>query len=129
MSNRFVTAINCMDGRVQEPVIEYLKKNYRIDYVDMITEPGPNKILAENKDKCIIDSIKKRIDISLDKHKSNLIAVVGHYDCAGNPKSKQGQIEDIKIALKNVRSWYNDVMLIGLWVDEKWKVSEVCKSY
>ncbi len=37
---KFVTAINCMDGRVQIPVIEYLKNNYGINYVDMITAPG-----------------------------------------------------------------------------------------
>jgi hypothetical protein len=55
----FVMAINCMDGRVQLPVIEWLKKEYEADYVDMITEPGPNKILAENKDQLFINSIKK----------------------------------------------------------------------
>ena len=32
----FATAINCMDGRVQIPVIEYLKKEFKVDYVDMI---------------------------------------------------------------------------------------------
>ena len=35
---KFVTAINCMDGRVQVPVIEWLKKEYKADDVDMITE-------------------------------------------------------------------------------------------
>ncbi len=36
----FATAINCMDGRVQLPVIAYLKSKYVVDYVDAITEPG-----------------------------------------------------------------------------------------
>ena len=85
MSSEFATAINCMDGRVQMPVIEYMKSKYGIDYVDMITEPGPNKILSENKDKNSIDSIKRRVKISVEAHKSRLIAVVGHHDCAGNP--------------------------------------------
>lgn len=43
MSNQFVTAINCMDGRVQEPVIKWMKEKYNATYVDMITEAGPNK--------------------------------------------------------------------------------------
>ena len=59
MNKKFATAINCMDGRAQEPVIEYMKKSYGVDYVDMITEPGPNRILAENKEASIIEFLKK----------------------------------------------------------------------
>jgi hypothetical protein len=44
---KFATALNCMDGRVQIPIIEFLKKKFKVDYVDMITEPGIDKILAE----------------------------------------------------------------------------------
>jgi hypothetical protein len=62
---KFITAINCMDGTTQLPIIEWLKREYSLDYVDMITEPGPNKILAENKDQTIIDSIKRRVEISV----------------------------------------------------------------
>ena len=54
---KFATAINCMDGRTQIPVIEWLKKEYGVDYVNMINEPGPNKILAENRDQ-IITAVK-----------------------------------------------------------------------
>ncbi len=43
----FCTTINCMDGRVQLPVIKYLQKHFNVDYVDSITEPGPNLILAK----------------------------------------------------------------------------------
>jgi hypothetical protein len=81
----FATAINCMDGRVQIPVTDYLKFNFGAEYVDMITEPGPNKILAENNDKIRLASIKERVAISVERHHSNLIALVGHHDCAGNP--------------------------------------------
>ena len=81
-------AINSMDGRVQIPVIEWLKGRYSVEYVDMITEPGPNKILSENRDSRIVESIKKRVEISIVKHNSKLIAVMGHYGCAGNPVKK-----------------------------------------
>lgn len=43
-SKIFATTINCMNGRVQIPVIDYMKSKYGVDYVDMVTEPGPNKI-------------------------------------------------------------------------------------
>lgn len=122
---RFATAINCMDGRVQTPVYEYLKNKYKVDYVDMITEPGPNKILAENSDQVIIASIKRRVEISIHQHGSRSIAIVGHYDCAGNPNSKEVQLEHIKAAKKLIRSWGFQGELQGLWVDENWQVNEV----
>ena len=42
----FFTVINCMDGRVQLPVINYLKQKFNVEFIDTITEVGPNKIIA-----------------------------------------------------------------------------------
>jgi len=89
---KFVTAINCIDGRVQVPVMEYLKNNCGAKYVDMITEPGPNKILGEKKNNAVLESIRKRVEISITRHASNLAAIVGHHDCAGNPVDKKTQL-------------------------------------
>ena len=80
---KFACAINCMDGRVQDAVKNYIKENYQVDYVDMVTEPGPNKILAENADKAVIENIKKRVEVSTHHHGSKVIAIVGHFGCAG----------------------------------------------
>jgi hypothetical protein len=81
----FCTSIHCMDGRIQGPIIRQVKKEYSIDYVDTVTEPGPCKILAENRDKLRVESILNRVNISVHKHGSKLILISGHYDCAGNP--------------------------------------------
>jgi carbonic anhydrase len=126
MSNhgKFATAINCMDGRVQIPANEWLKKKFKVDYVDTITEPGPNKILADNTDKTTVDSIKRRVAISVNKHGSKYIAILGHYDCAGNPVEKEQQLAHIRRAIKTINSWGFPVQTIGLWVDENWRVSE-----
>jgi carbonic anhydrase len=124
-SKIFATTINCMDGRVQIPVIEYMKSKYGVDYVDMVTEPGPNKILSENRDRTIVESIKKRVEISVMKHNSKLIALVGHHDCAGNPVEKDTQLKQILSAIKTVESWNFEVQIIGLWIDENWEVCEV----
>ena len=51
-----------MDGRVQIPAITWIKENYKIDYVDMITTPGSDKLLSENKDVHEIKSIKKKVE-------------------------------------------------------------------
>ena len=84
MADAFATAVNCMDGRVQHAVAELLKKKYKVDYVDMITEPGLDGVLATNQDKAAIESIKRKIGISTGRHGSKHIAVAGHHDCAGN---------------------------------------------
>ena len=124
MSSQFVTAINCMDGRVQLPVIEWLKKEYNAEFVDMITEPGPNKILSDNTDNILVGSIKNRVDISVNKHLSGIISIIGHYDCAGNPTAKAEQVIQIESAIKTIKLWGFQVPVIGLWVDDNWKVEK-----
>ena len=114
-----------MDGRVQVPADEWIKKRLKVDYVDAITEPGPNKILADNKDSATVDSIKQRVAISVNKHGSKYIFVLGHYDCAGNPAGKESQLVHIKEAIKTVNSWEFNAQTIGLWIDENWQVNEV----
>ena len=94
-----------MDGRVQLPVNEWVRKKFGVDFVDTITEPGPNKILAENQDVSRINAIKERVCISVKKHHSNNIVIVGHYDCAGNPVDKDTQLSQIRLAVKAVSYW------------------------
>ena len=122
---KFCTVINCMDGRVQLPVIRYLKNYFGAEYVDSITEAGANLILSEQKDNRIIESILKKIDISIHKHASGAIAVSGHYDCAANPSDKDTQIEHIRKSVKFLRTRYKDMEIAGLWVDENWEVHQV----
>lgn len=124
----FATVINCMDGRIQEPVINFLKKRFQVQYIDSITEPGPNGLLAEYKNIELVESIFNRLAISVEKHHSVGIAIVGHYDCAGNPKPKETQIDHIKLAIQKVQHVYPNYEIIGLWVDDTWKVHELSFS-
>jgi hypothetical protein len=116
---KFGTAINCMDGRVQLPVIEYFKKEYGIDCVDMITEPGPDKILAEALDESLIESIRQKVNISVSKHGSEIIVIAGHYDCAGNPTTEEKHKEQIKKSIETIKGWDLPVKtIVGLWIDK-----------
>ena len=121
---KFACAINCMDGRVQDAVKDYIKKNYNVDYVDMVTEPGPNKILADNSDKIIIENIKKRVEVSTNHHGSKVVAIVGHFGCAGNPVEKEEQIKHLKKAEETVKSFGFPVEIILLWVNGDWVTVE-----
>jgi carbonic anhydrase len=117
-----------MDGRVQLPVIEYLQSRFNVQYVDTITEAGPNLILAEQNNTALLHSILERLKISIEHHHSKGIAIVGHYDCAKNPASREDQIVHISNAIKFVRQIYPDIEIIGLWVDENWRVFELSKE-
>jgi len=114
-----------MDGRVQEPVIKYMKERFQADCVDSITEPGPNGILAEKTNQPIIENILLRTDISVNKHKSDALAIIGHHDCAGNPVSKSRQIEQVRQSMKYIGEHFPNITIIGLWVDENWQVQEL----
>lgn len=115
-----------MDGRAQEPVIEYIKKNFNVDYVDMITEPGPNKILAENKDLQAATSIKKRVKISLNKHGSEILIIAAHDDCAGNPVNEQTQKQHLRESLNNISAWNLPFkQIIPVWLDKNFHPSVI----
>ena len=121
----FSTAINCMDGRVQLPVIHFLQAKFNVEYVDSVTEPGPNGILADGTASATIESILARVDISVHQHGSIAVAVVGHHDCAGNPAQKYTQNEQTRASVESLQSRYAAVPVIGLWVDENWTVHEL----
>lgn len=120
----FACVINCMDGRVQDVVKNYMQKNYGVDWVDQITEPGPNKILAENTDNFVIENIKKRVDISVNNHGSKVVAIIGHFGCAGNPAEKEEQIEQLKKSEETVKSFGFNAEIILLWVHGDWRTIE-----
>ena len=122
MVKRFATAINCMDGRAQEPVINYIKESFGVDYVDMITEPGPNKILSENSDTNLLESLRKRVDISINKHGSKIVAIIAHHDCAGNPVDEEEQKRQLEAAIDVIGLWNFPIeKIVALWLDENFK--------
>jgi carbonic anhydrase len=121
----FCTAINCMDGRVQLPVIRYLQARFGVSFVDTITEPGPNRILADRADVRTVQAILDRLAISVQKHASVAIAVVGHHDCAGNPAPREVQIAHLQEAVRFLKTHSEARPILALWVDETWSVTEI----
>ena len=114
-----------MDGRVQEPVCAWMRNRFGVDYVDTITEAGPVKILAENADDTAVQSIRRRVDISVGKHGSRVVALVAHHDCAGNPVDKEQQMQQLTLGIDTIVDWGFHVDVLGLWVDEDWRVHPV----
>ena len=121
----FCTAINCMDGRTQLPVIHFLQTRFAAEYVDLITEPGPNAILAQDPYGATARSIENRLRISIRNHQSVGIAIAAHHDCAGNPADDNQQKNQTLAAARLLRRKYTSIPVIALWIDQTWTVSEL----
>jgi len=110
----FATSLSCIDGRVQLPMINWIKEKYNVDYVDTITAPGIDKVISDAD----VESIKKSVMISVSNHKSSHIVISGHFGCAGNPVSDKEHFAQIKKSVEIVNSWNLDADVIGIWIDE-----------
>ena len=122
----FCTAINCMDGRVQLSVINFLQARFRVEFVDSITEPGPVRLFAQTSDQTALNSIMTRTDISVKHHGSGGIAICAHPDCAGNPIDDEAQKAQLKRSVIFLKEAYPTVDVIGLWIDNNQQPQEYC---
>ena len=122
----FCTAINCMDGRVQLPVIGFLQARFKAEFVDCITEPGPVRIFARTTDLIALNSIITRTDISVKRNGGSGIAICAHPDCAGNPVDDDVQKEQLKRSVIFLKEAYPNVDIIGLCIDNNQQPQEYC---
>lgn len=117
------TTLNCMDGRVQLPVLTWIKTNYPVNFVDVITEAGMDVVLAKQED---ISEILRSIKVSVTLNKSKRLFVVGHYDCRGNPVDEKTHYQEIIAAVMRLKPLWPAQEVIGLWVNDQWQVNLVC---
>ena len=128
----FFTTIGCMDGRVQEVVAEFGRRKFGAMYPDTITEAGLVGQLANNPQESLLDSIKQKLSISLEKHHSKGIIVHGHEECAGNPVEEDKHKDDVRKSVQIVQSLINSsIPVVGVFVKRfktdagTWKVEEI----
>lgn len=114
-----------MDGRVQLPVIQWIKENYSVDFVDVITEAGMDNVLSNQKD---IAEVLRSITISVNVNKSTRLFVVGHHDCRGNPVEESIHRRQITSALKRLQAHWPNHEIVGLWVNKSWQVEVVFRA-
>jgi hypothetical protein len=53
---------------------------YNINGVDMVIYPGVDGIISNRENSDEIALIRRAVSISIEKHRSRIIAVVGHFD-------------------------------------------------
>jgi len=121
---KFCTVVNCMDGRVQDPVSAYCRERFRVDFVDTVTEAGPSLLLSRRQESEAVRSILRRVEVSLAEHGSRGIVVVGHHDCAGDPSPMEEQLVSLEQAASFLHKCFGGVEVVALWVGEDWQVRE-----
>jgi hypothetical protein len=111
------TAVNCIDGEIQQPTIEYLKKVWLVDWVDVITAPAPELLLSECSDNTGIRLINENIQASMAHQERRRVAVVAHCDCIFNTAPTQVKRGMLQGAVRHLRESLTDAEVVGVWID------------
>lgn len=127
MPDKFGCVVNCIDGRVQLPVAEWIKFHAAVQYVDVITEPGADGVIASGQTEGV-KSIYSRLSTAIRAHNPGIVAVTGHFDCIANPTSPAEHVEHIKRSTEVISSWVTGVRITGLYVNEYGTIDVVYDS-
>jgi hypothetical protein len=126
-SGPFGTAINCIDGRAQAPIADWVKMHCHVSYVDTVTTAGADGVLAQGPRE-LVELIRQNVLISVNAHQSRVVAIAGHHECAANAVSSEEHRRDIAQAVQVVRDWGLPVRVVGLWVNDWWQVEVVADA-
>lgn len=121
----FCAVINCLDGRTQLPVIQFLMNRFNVKYVDMLTDAGPLGILTNDPESDRAKFFIERVNTVIRVHDIKELAVTGHWDCRGNPVPRERQLEQQREVILRYREIFPQLTIIGLWVDEAEQVHEI----
>lgn len=92
----------------------------------MITEPGIDGILPAD---CFeIDSVLRKVKISIERHGSKNIFIVGHNDCAGNQQSEEEHKKQICKAVEKLKDVEPFCKVTGLWVSKEWSAEKIIEQ-
>ncbi|HEX5596708.1 MAG TPA: carbonic anhydrase [Micromonosporaceae bacterium] len=113
MPDRFATMFTCIDGRIQRPLDEWVRKHLDVDYLDTITEPGPEAVLSSTGEQCLTALVEK-VELSKRAHGSATLIVAGHDDCAGNPNSDDKHRRQLRTALARLAERLPDTRILAV---------------
>lgn len=96
----FGVALTCIDGRISEVVQQQLREEWGVDFVDMVTLPGPEAAVPDLPEQhAVWDALR----ISVQQHGSTRVAVVAHTDCTANDVAIDTRREQVRDAVFEVR--------------------------
>lgn len=123
----FATLFGCLDGRATPPAVAFLRDFLHVDFVDVVTEPGPDRVLlVATPDQR--RAIMEKLLVSVNAHHSCTIVIAAHHECAGNPVSREDHLVTVRQCAQLIESWRLDVRVIGLWINDAWQAEVICDT-
>lgn len=123
MTASFAVCLCCIDGRIHVPLVVWTRDNYAVDFVDLVTEPGMDGLLAESGS--IAPEIIAKLDFCLEKHQAQPVLVAGHHDCLGNPVDEAAHRRHIVSSVGRLRELRPGRPVAGLWVSATGDVERI----
>lgn len=119
--------VNCVDGRAQLPVIEFIKREYGVSF-DIITEWNPAYVLAERNTSVEARSIMEKIQLLIKNNNISVLAIASHRGCADDCESGASCSRQLNLSVQYVAKHFPEQKVIGLWVDANGSAKEVCSA-
>ncbi|MEV6813922.1 carbonic anhydrase [Micromonospora sp. NPDC051296] len=116
MPDRFATMFTCIDGRIQRPLDEWVRKHLDVEYLDTITEPGPEAVLASTGERCL-EVLLEKVQVSQQAHGSTTLVIAGHADCAGNPVSAEEHRTQLRQSLARLAGRLPNTRILAVHAD------------
>ena len=121
----FAAAVRCIDERVHQPLTAWVTARFGVEFVDLLTQPGPDVALC-----CAADDelahLRRHRGISVEAYRSGALVIAGHDDCAANPVSASEHRDHLRPALVRARAWAPPgLQVVAAWVDRAGRVEEI----
>lgn len=120
----FAAAVTCIDGRVHEPVVGWVRSRFDVEFVDLLTQAGPDLALCSHGDD-EVGHVRRQLGVSTGAHAPRVLVVAGHADCAANPASGSEHRRQVCCALSRAREWAPGLPVVGVWVDADGRVEQL----
>ena len=122
---RFAALIDCTSKAMGWEFFPYLREKLKVDYVDLIVPPKPNEVVLLFENKSIIETLKIKLLLSIQKHETALLVLVGDPSCKGKELPLEQFKKHVLQAAKLIKAWRLPVTILGLWQHKDQKIQEI----
>lgn len=124
----FATRIGCIDGRTHRIILNWANSVFGVDYVDMATEAGANKVMSRRFRFFLRRRrLKRNALVSKKKHNSKILILSAHHECAGNLVSMVKHHEQLRRAFERVQGWGFEIV-VAVWINQNWEVDVIAAT-
>lgn len=115
----FAVVLNCIDGRAQQPLLDWVRARYDVDFADVITEPGIDALLAVGSS-AAQEAVLDKVCVSRLAHLSCHLVVAGHHDCAASPVDRAVHEQHLRTCVQRLRAALPRFDVTAVYLDETW---------